>query len=60
MQHEARKPEGGVGGRGWLLTTVARPGLLTAAGFGRRRRRRRRPAGCGGSSMWEEVPLEWV
>lgn len=24
----------------WLLTTVARPGLLTAAGFGR-------PSGCG-------------
>lgn len=30
----------------WLLTTVARPGLLTAAGFGR-------PGGCGVSSTWE-------
>lgn len=30
----------------WLLTTVARPGLLTAAGFGR-------PGRCGVSSTWE-------
>jgi len=29
----------------WLLTTVVRPGLLTAAGFG--------PGGCGVSSTWE-------
>ncbi|KAK9297898.1 hypothetical protein QLX08_008557 [Tetragonisca angustula] len=45
---ESEKVEGGVrvgGARGWLLTTVARPGLLTAAGFGP-------PAGCGGSSLY--------
>lgn len=30
----------------WLLTTVARPRLLTAAGFGR-------PGRCGVSSTWE-------
>lgn len=59
---EEREKADGTDGKGvgrgwestsWLLTTVARPGLLTATGFSR-------PAGCGGSSMWEEVPLEWV
>jgi len=30
----------------WLLTTIVRSGLLTAAGFGR-------PGGCGVSATWE-------